>query len=328
MNKFRRATALALCVCLVAITAHAGDKEEAEKHFLAGVSLQKVDDFDAAIAAFNTSLRLYPTKGALFNLSNCLRAVHRYGEALKALEKLERDHGSELDGPMRSAVEGQLEELRNLTASLVVQVEQSGAEVWLDGALLGRSPLPEALYVSPGGHDIEVRLEGFEPAKVRVELHSRQAFTTQITLAKAVAPPPTPPAPVPPPKVEPPATPPASPKPQERGALTTAGWITAGTGAALLAGGAVTGVWALTLDGDLKGECVDGHCPAGRSGDIDRLGTLTTTTNILLGVGVALTAGGITMLLVDQPRSQEQPPTALDVSVGPGQFGATVRQRF
>ena len=99
--------------------------------------------------------------------------------------------------------------------------------------------------------------------------------------------------------------------------------------ALFLAGGAVTGVWALSLDGDLEGDCVDGHCPPGRSSDIDRLGTLTTTTNILLGVGVTVTASGIVMLLLDKPRSQQRAqPTAVGFSLGPGLVGATVGQRF
>lgn len=140
MTELRTGIALFLFVCLTAGTAHADNRQEAEKHFRAGVSLQKVEDFEAAIAAFESSLRLYPTQSALFNLANCLRATHRYGEALKALEQLDRDYGDQLDVEMRSAVDRQLEELRNLSASLVVQVEQSGAEIWIDGNLVGRSP--------------------------------------------------------------------------------------------------------------------------------------------------------------------------------------------
>jgi hypothetical protein len=324
--------ALIPCLLLAAADAHGGDKEDAEKHFKAGVSLQKVEDFEAAIAAFESSLRLYPSKGTLFNLANCLRATHRYGEALEALQRLDREYGEVLDEPMRAAVDRQLQELRNLSASLVVQVDQAGAEVLVDGKLVGRTPLTEALQLSPGNHSIEVRLEGFEPARVQVEIVSREKTTKQIVLKK-VAPPPPPPPPPPPANTTPDATPAPAPPPlppaEGTGPLTTAGWTTGIAGVAALAGGAVTGIWALSLDGELTDACNAGSCPADRSADIDRLGTLTTTTNVLLGLGATMTAAGIVMLLIDQPTSpQEDDSTLVGLSLGPGLFGAAWGQRF
>ena len=62
----KRQTAIAaVIVGLLALAgpAWADDKEEAEKHFEAGVALQKVEDFAAAIPAFEASLRLHPTRG-------------------------------------------------------------------------------------------------------------------------------------------------------------------------------------------------------------------------------------------------------------------------
>ena len=105
MKSYACALALLACMWLTPGSALADAKADAEKQFRAGVSLQKVEDFEAAISAFEGSLRLYPTKGAWFNLANCLRATHRYPEALTALERLQRDFGSELQDPMRSTVE-------------------------------------------------------------------------------------------------------------------------------------------------------------------------------------------------------------------------------
>ncbi len=316
------------CLFLAVTDTYAGDKEDAERHFKAGVSLQKVEDFEAAIAAFESSLRLHPSKGALFNLANCLRATHRYGEALETLQRLDREYGEVLDDPMRAAVDRQLQELRNLSASLVVQVDRAGAEVRVDGKLIGLTPLTEELQLSPGGHDIEVRLEGFEPAKVQVELVSREKTTKKIALKK-IAPPPPPPPSKPKPSAEPAPKPRPLPPDEGTGPLTAAGWTASAAGVAALAGGAVTGIWALSLDSDLADDCMDGNCPADKSADIDRLETLTTTTNVLLGLGVTITAAGIVMLLLDQPSSpQEVDSTVVGLSLGPGFFGAAVGQRF
>jgi hypothetical protein len=111
--------------------------------------------------------------------------------------------------------------------------------------------------------------------------------------------------------------------------LTVAGWVTAATGVGILAAGAVTGIWALSLDADLASACSGGHCPEDRGSDIDRLELLTTTTNVLLGLGVVATATGVTLLVLDPPRS-EQPggDTALNLNLTPGFVGAGIRRRF
>jgi len=331
MHPHRLAAVLAVAIALSTPMAWAGDKEEAERHFEAGVSLQKVEDFEAAVTAFEASLRLYPTKSALFNLANCLRATHRYAEALEALERLKRDYGNELDERMRVAVEAQLAELVNLTAELMVEVDQVGATVRVDDRVVGHTPLSQPVRLSPGPHVVEVTLSGFEPARASVELVSREKLTHELTL-EAVPPPETAePAPVPA-AAPPPATqplPPAAPRDTGPSTLGTAGWVTTGVGAAVLAGGAATGIWALALDRELDEACTSGHCPTRRESDIDRLDTLAITTNVLLGVGLAATAAGITMLVFDSPTGEPTPGSPdVAISLGVGVWGAAFRQTF
>jgi hypothetical protein len=105
--------------------------------------------------------------------------------------------------------------------------------------------------------------------------------------------------------------------------LMWAGWISGGVGVAALVGSVVTGALALSLDGDLSDACVDGRCPPDRGEDIDRLGTLSTATDVLLVLGGVLTAGGIVMLAVD--ASSDSSPT-VGLVLGPG--GASLRGSF
>jgi hypothetical protein len=80
---------------------------------------------------------------------------------------------------------------------------------------------------------------------------------------------------------------------------------------------------ALSLDGELADSCADGSCPADRGEDIDRLGTLSTATDVLLVLGGVLTAGGVVMLLVD---SSTEPSPSVGLTLGPG--GASLRGTF
>lgn len=341
MKSYACAWPLLACLWLAPAVALADAKTDAEKQFRAGVSLQKVEDFEAAISAFEASLRLYPTKGAWFNLANCLRATHRYPEALSALEQLQRDFGSELQDPLRSTVELQVAELKNLTGTLAIEIDQPGAEIAVDRRVIGTSPLADPIRLGLGDHEVRATLAGFEPAVVQVNLRPAQAVTTKLSLtplspkpASVEEPPATPREPIPAPVPAPPLAPAPPASVDASSSLGTVGLISAGAGAVLLAGGAVTGIWALSVDNDLESACADGHCPKDRADDIDRLERLTTTTNVLLGVGAAVSVGGLALWLLsgsDAYSAREQVPAGghdVGLRLRPGFVGADLVSRF
>jgi hypothetical protein len=304
MHRNTLAVALVLASCLATGSLHADEKADAEQRFRAGVALQKVEDWDAAIIEFQASLRLYPTKSALFNLATALRATHRYVEALEALQQLQRDYSDELDAQMRTAAESLANELTSLTGMLLVAVNEPGADVYVDGAFVGKSPLADPIRLSVGDHRVDVKLDGFAPAAVQLNLASREEKRATITLRR---PEPEPTPALPPTSAPPPAAPPvapaANPTTEAPGSgLRTSAWVTTGTGIALLAAGTVTGVWTLTLDKDLESDCIREHCPGDRADDIDRLDRLAPTTTALLTVGTVATAAGVTLLAVDRRR--------------------------
>lgn len=311
---------------------HQGEAETkaaAERQFRAGVSFQKVEDFESAIVAFQSSIRLYPTMGAWFNLANCLRATHRYPEALDALEQLKQDFSATLQDPMRSTVELQISDLKNLTGSLRLEVEPAGASVSIDGKPVGTAPFDAPIRVNLGDHEIEVTANGYGPSRERINLGPDQRITHKVLLIQAT--PTSPPVPAPTPAPTPPPSPPASPVDTATGSgVQTAGVITAGAGTLLLIGGTVTGLMALSLDSDLDRDCVDGHCPNDRASDVHRLDRLATATNSLLAIGALACATGVGLWFFGAPTEHEQPvPHArLDLKVGASFMTAQVAGTF
>lgn len=306
MTTVARALSIALCTLLVSTSAWASDKEEAERHFRAGVSLQKVEDFDSAILQFETSIRLHPTKSALFNLANCLRAVHRYPEAHAALRRLVDEYDSELDPEMSLAAKSQLEELANLTATLWVDVDRPGAEIRVDGLTVATSPMAAPVVLGLGVHGVEVALDGYSSQRLEVSLTSRQRASRSVTLVP-LAPNATPAAATPTARAVTPTPPRAESGRDETTGLYPWSWVVTGAGAAAVLAGAATGIGALALDSSLSSTCFDGVCPSDRESDVQRLHTLTTTTNVLLGVGAAVTAAGVVMLVLDSSSSSSSP---------------------
>lgn len=73
-----------------------------------------------------------------------------------------------------------LEKIRKHLGTIHVEVDESGAEVRVDGVGIGRSPLGGALYVEPGHHVIEARL-GAQTAQQNIQAVAGQS--ARITLA-------------------------------------------------------------------------------------------------------------------------------------------------
>jgi hypothetical protein len=86
-------------------------------------------------------------------------------------------------------------------------------------------------------------------------------------------------------------------------------WIVMGSGAALMVGGAVTGILALKTKSDLDSACPEGGCPPGSGfeSDVSRGKTLALMTDVLMITGaVAVGAGVVLMLLMKGGKKEQQ----------------------
>jgi len=307
---------------------NAETKSQAQRFFAAGVSLQKTEDFEGAIAAYETSLQLFPTKSALFNLANCQRAVHRYADAWNSLQRLQSEFGAELAEPMASTSLAQLEELANLTGLLSIETRPSGATIRVDGKPAGTTPWTNPLRVTIGQHVVQATLDGYALKETPVRVSPRQTLVLALELeavpqaspAGAVTPTP---APEEPQKVNigsERGTPSSHvvPKTETDAGLgpawRTAGWVGMAAGVVGIAVGARAGLLAIEVDERLQRVCEGSHC-ARRSGpDIERLERLTTSANVFVGAGVLLVAAGTSLVLWESiPTASEH----IDVSFGP-----------
>ncbi len=180
-------------VVTICAQAMADNKADAKKHFKAGNALYLAEDYAGAAVEFEESVRLYPNKNGLFNLANCYKALHRYGEALAVLARLKKELGHTLDDEIQEKAEQLAQDMRAIVAKLEIRVSPSGATVVLDGREVGTSPIAAALIVGPGEHEIVVSLEGHETERRVVRLvsgESREAvFSLEETATVSTAPP-------------------------------------------------------------------------------------------------------------------------------------------
>jgi hypothetical protein len=142
----------------------------------------------------------------------------------------------------------------------------------------------------------------------------------------------SPPAVVEPPaKVEPPPVklgPPAAAgdEPSRTSPLRTAGFVTAGVGAAGLLAGLVSGVLAVTKKGELDGHCTGNLCDATGIDTYRSAATFADVSTAGLVVGGVLLAGGAAMVLLtpSTPRGTGIGTPGVELGLG----GAWVRGRW
>jgi hypothetical protein len=151
-------------------------KDEAQRHFEAGLGLVETEDYDAATAEFEASVQLFPTKMGLFNLANCYKALHRYGEALDVIDRLKQEFAGKL-GDLDAEVAGLERNVSAIVGRLEIDVNQDGAAISVDGTDVATSPLAKPLVLAPGDHSVTVRLTGYasQQRTIRITTGKQQA---------------------------------------------------------------------------------------------------------------------------------------------------------
>jgi hypothetical protein len=97
------------------------------------------------------------------------------------------------------------------------------------------------------------------------------------------------------------------------------GFVTAGVGALVLGGGAITGIMAKGKESDAKKKCNDEKvCDPSAEGMFDDASSLAKTTNILLISGGVVTAAGIGLVIAGySSKPKEEQPTARRLTIVP-----------
>ncbi len=294
-----------------------GVEAQARAAFHEGISAFEAGDTQRAVEKFRQANALHSSWKLLYNIGQCEALLNRHGLALEAFEAYLSLGGVNVPAERHTEVLAELDRLRPLVGFLMIR-GPAGAEIWIDDVPRGQIPLHHHLRLAIAV-DHRVVIEKNDEVLLSRTVRVGGGDRLELLVPEPVA--------VPPP--ESPVTPlPVPVPPLRRNTSKTWGWVGLGAGAALLAGGAVTGGLALSINGELDETCPGGVCPPAEHEKIDKRDTLATLTNVLLGVGAAAALAGTLMLTVF--ASDEAPPQgiALVPVVRPTSCGATVRWRF
>ena len=162
--------------------ADASDDAEARarEHFRRGVGLARAGDCPGAITEFEASYALVPRPNTLYNLAQCEERLHRYDRAIARYEEYLRV--APPDAEDRAAAEETLASLRELLGT--VRIESNvPAEVWVEDRIVGQAP--GDVLVPGGRRAIELRAQGYLPARREIDVVARSTVSLRIELERA-----------------------------------------------------------------------------------------------------------------------------------------------
>ncbi len=161
---------------------------KARELYADGLKAFQQQKWPEAYAAFTGAWALQKHYAVAGNLGAAEVQLGRFRDAAEHLAIYTRGMAGD---PKRTAKERESAKLlyEIATARVVtvtVSVNVAGADVWIDGARAGAAPLEGPVFVEPGKHAVEVRLDGYVTDKRSFEAAAGEKKALEVTLSKRV----------------------------------------------------------------------------------------------------------------------------------------------
>ncbi|MET0791674.1 MAG: PEGA domain-containing protein [Polyangiaceae bacterium] len=287
--------------------------KEAGERYARGLALYGDGEFLLALVEFERAYQLSSNYKVLYNIGQVRIQLGRYAKAKEALEEFLKVGGSSISAERTQAVNKDLAALAERTASLNVVTAQDGADISLDGKLIGTSPLSAAVIVDAGEHTLVVHKSGFYDDAQSVTLAGHDQLELKVELkpipvatqVNQVDTRPTQVAPTQPPR--------------------TAMWVAWGTTGALAATAGIVGYLGASKAGDLSSLRND---PKATRDQLDSTRNSARTLFIVSDIttGLAVLSGGVALYLTFKHPSEK--PASASVSLGIVPNGLRLRGSF
>jgi len=144
--------------------------------------------FADAEAAYREAWRIKKGYDIAGNLGSAELALGKLRDAAEHLAFTLRAYPITGDPAVRDRMARALARCREAVGSVRVLVEPRGAEVWVDGARVGEAPLEDEVFVEPGEHTFEAKLEGYTGAPQRLLMEKGGAAEVTVDLVPVARP--------------------------------------------------------------------------------------------------------------------------------------------
>jgi hypothetical protein len=135
----------------------------AKTYLAAGEKAAKAKDWSTALAQFTAANAAEPSAAALLGVAHSQYNLKMQPEAYDSYEQLLRSYATTIPRRDKQLAEQRIKELGEVTGYVSIRVNETGANVSIDGKSVGTSPVAALIRVTTGPHKIDVTKDGFNP---------------------------------------------------------------------------------------------------------------------------------------------------------------------
>jgi hypothetical protein len=293
---------------------------ESARLFDEGLKAADLGQWEKAREHFQGAWRIRHHWKVAVNLGRAELKVGKNRDAAEHLTYFLREAPADIGEAARKEPQQLLDKALAKVGRLNITVNPPGAEVLVDGHVVGLAPLPGPVFVEPGLVFVEARLEGFAQTRVSQTAAAGKEEAVNLVLVRplpgkgalggAV---PTRPAPAPGGE--------ASPNSAKR----VAGFVVGGVGVAGLGVGAVTGILSLVKHAAALNACPKHKDCSQEAFDTGSSGNmLSTVSTVAFAVGLVGVGIGTGLLI----SSRAEKKSSVGLLVLPGGGGISARGEF
>jgi hypothetical protein len=182
----RLAYSFILALALVMGPRGASAADDAEALIQKAIKLRQAGDDQAARVELRRAYELSPTPRAAAQLGMCEHALGRWAEADAHLTEALRASKDAWVAKNRDVLEGSLAVVRKFVARVEIAGDPVGAEVLINGHVVGKLPLADAVVVNAGRVDVELRAPGHRSGNTTIDVAAGHTKSIVLRLAPSL----------------------------------------------------------------------------------------------------------------------------------------------
>ncbi len=159
---------------------------EARKHWESALLLYEDQNWEGALSEFRTAYDISKEPRVLRNVAVCEKNLKRYADAIFTLQRSLSEGATDFEPELATQIKDEIDILMPLTSMVIIEVNEPGAEVSIDGRVVGTSPLSAPVRVNVGERTFSAKKAGYLDANVKVMTSGGGTVPVKIALEPAV----------------------------------------------------------------------------------------------------------------------------------------------
>jgi len=159
---------------------------DAKAAYEGGKLLYGDGDFAGARVKFQAAYETTKDPRLLWNVAVCEKGLRHYAKVVELTKKYLEAGSDLITEADRTEAKELLNAIESFTVELTLDINEPGAEVWVDGERIGNSPLEKPITVDIGARDINVQKPGFRAFRGSFPVGGQKQTTLKVTLEREI----------------------------------------------------------------------------------------------------------------------------------------------